>query len=362
MAEHLSTAESSAGLSGKITVAAVTGLAALAVAVPVWGSILLVLRATEVAVFIVAFAGLHILSGRLGLISVGHGAFIGIGAVVAAHSIDDLSLPYLLAPLAGVVGAAIFGLAVGVPSLRLPGAYLALLTLAMAMVLPIGIRRVDGPVGYRIDGDIRPPQWTGLSLADSHIWQYILVVGVGLAIIGGLHLALRGRFTRALIAVRDEPMAAAAFGINVSRVHLTGVALSAGLAGAAGGLGLYATPLVAGSHFPFSLSVAMFALTLALGATRMWTIVPAALLLVLIPETLIRLGRPEWEPIVYAAVLLLMTRVSRGRGLVWLLERAGMGRQAAVPEEAPTATDDPIIDSTDQTNPWLLTPEPDPID
>lgn len=325
------------------------------VGVPAWGSTLFILRATEVAVFCVAFTGLHILSGRLGLISVGHGAFVGIGALGAAHAIDDLSVPYLAAPVAGALVGAAIGALIAVPSLRLPGAYLALLTLAVAMVLPIAMRQIDGPLGYRVDGDIRPPAWTGLSGADTDVWQYLLVVGVGALIVAGLALVVRGRFTRSLIASRDEPTAAAAFGVNVSRVRLIGVSLSAGLAGAAGGLSLYASPLVAGSQYPFWLSVSMFALVLALGASRLWTVLPAAVILVMLPNVLVSVGLAAWEPIVYALVLLVMTRVSRGQGLVSLFEREH------VPRALRTTTDSPRsigVEKIDTGNPWLLTSEP----
>lgn len=291
---------------------------ALLAAVPIWGSNLLILLVTEMFVFAVAFSGLHILSGRLGLISVGHGAFIGIGSVAAAHGVADLSIPYLLAPLVGAAGAAALGLVIGVPSLRLPGVYLALLTLAVAMVLPIALRRIDGPLGYRVDGDIVPPGWTGLGESATSAWQYLLVLVVGSVIVVAVHRGIDGRFSRELIAVRDNPTAAAAFGVNVSRVHLIGVAVSAALAGAAGGLRLYATPLVSGSQYPFSLSVAMFALMLAIGASHLWAAIPAAIILVALPEILTRTGNSIWEPIVYASALLVMTRVSRGRGLVSL--------------------------------------------
>jgi branched-chain amino acid transport system permease protein len=355
-----------------VTVAGVAVVAAIGSS----SSPLVVLRATEVAVFVVAFSGLHILSGHLGLISVGHGAFIGIGAVTAAHAIDDASLPYLLAPVAGAFGGALFGVIIGIPSLRLPGAYLALLTLAVAMVLPIGLRRIDGPLGYPVDADFVPPAWTGLSPADTELWQFAMVVVVGALIMIVVHGAVRGRFARSLIAVRDNPTAAAAFGVNVSIVHLAGVAVSAALAGAAGGLLLYATPLVAGDQYPFSLSVAMFALMLALGASQLWTSVPASLILVLVPEILTRVGKAAWEPILYAAILLVMTRVSRGRGIISLLERSQQPIARPRPSAPSRSTDNPAStpaaagsidhgsdgDGSDRhpvpANPWLLTPEP----
>ena len=340
----------------KLLVAA--GLLAVLVGVPTLGSTVFVLRATQVLVFCVAFTGLHVLSGRLGLISVGHGAFIGLGALAAAHAIDDAGLPYLLAPAAGAAAGAALGALLGVPSLRLPGAYLALLTLAMAMALPIAMRQIDGPLGYRVDGDLRPPAWTGLGATDSGTWQFVLVLLVGAALVAALQLLIRGRFTRAMIAARDDPTAAAAFGINVHRVRLAGVALSAAMAGAAGGLGLYPSPLVSHSHYPFQLSVSMFALMLALGASRLWTIVPAAIMLVLLPDLLTWLERPAYEPIVYASMLLLMTRISRGRGVVTLLDRfrASPHPHGSIDDEHdPTARGD--VTEPDR-NPFLLTPEP----
>ncbi len=308
-------------VSRRFRAVAALALTAVLVAVPTLGSVVFVLRATQVLVFAVAFTGLHILSGRLGLISVGHGAFIGIGALVAAHGIDDAGIPYLLAPAVGALAGAALGALLGVPSLRLPGAYLALLTLAMAMALPIAMRQVDGPLGYRVDGDLLPPPWTGLTDADSGLWQFAVVLVVGSSIVALLHLVVRGRFTREMIAARDQPEAAAAFGVNVHRVRLTGVMLSAAMAGAAGGLGLYASPLVSHAHYPYELSVSMFALMLALGASRMWTVAPAAVVLVLLPDLLTWLDRPSYEVIVYALLLLVMTRVSRGHGIVTLFDR-----------------------------------------
>lgn len=294
---------------------------AVVLAIPVLGSSLWILRATEVAVFCVAFSGLYFLTGRLGLISVGHGAFMGLGAFGAAHAVDDLGFPYLLTPVAGAIVGAMFGAAIGVPSLRLPGTYLALLTLAMAMALPIAMRQIDGPLGYRVDGDLRPPGWTSLGDTATQSWQYLLVVVVAATIVVGTQLVTRGRFTRALIAARDQPSAAAAFGIDVSRFRLTGVVLASALAGAAGGLSLYTTPLVADGQYPFGLSVSMFALVVAIGATRLWTIVPSAIILVMLPPVLVEFGYAAWQPIVYAVVLLVMTRVSRGEGVVAIVER-----------------------------------------
>lgn len=296
---------------------------AVVLLVPVLGSTILVLQATEIFVFMVSFAGLHVLSGRLGLISIGHGAFMGIGGLGAAVAVRDYGLPLLLVPLVGALVAAVAGCVVAFPSLRLPGAYLALLTVAVAMALPIAMNRFVGPLGIRVEGDLVPPAWTGLARDQDDLWQYALVVAVGSAVLMTLHLLLRGRFGRALLAVRDEPLAAASFGIDVARTHLAGVAISSALAGFSGGLLIYATPFVSGAQYPFELSLSMFALVIAVGASSVWMSVPASILLVMLPVFLLDRGWAIWEPVIYGVMLLVMTRVSNGHGLLSMI---GPGR------------------------------------
>lgn len=294
---------------------------AAVVLIPVLGSAVFVLHATEIFVFMVAFAGLHVLTGRLGLISIGHGAFMGIGALGAAHTVDDLGLPYLITPLASAVAAAAFGALIAVPSLRLPGAYLALLTVAVAMALPILMIRIDGPLGVRVGEDLLPPAWTGLDQHREEIWQYgLVVVGAALAL-GFAAVVLNGRFGRSLIAVRDEPIAAAAFGINVARTQVLGVAFACALAGFAGGLLVFATPYVAGDRYTFELSLFMYTLTIGFGARRLWMSVPAATVLIMLPQLLVNVGWAPYQSVIYGLLLLIATRISGSSGLADIVRR-----------------------------------------
>lgn len=307
---------------------------AVVVLVPVLGSPVFVLHATEIFVFMVAFAGLHVLTGRLGLISIGHGAFMGIGALAAAHAVDDLGLPYLITPLASAIAAAAFGALIAVPSLRLPGAYLALLTVAVAMALPILMIRIDGPLGVRVGADLLPPAWTGLDQHSEEIWQYALVV-VGAAVALGLAaVVLNGRFGRSLIAVRDEPIAAAAFGINVARTQVLGVAFACALAGFAGGLLVFATPYVAGDRYTFELSLFMYALAVGFGAQRLWMSVPAAIALIMLPQLLTDIGWAPYQSVIYGVLLLVATRITGSSGLTEVL------RQRHTSSKAPAADSD----------------------
>ncbi|MDA3038707.1 MAG: branched-chain amino acid ABC transporter permease [Actinomycetota bacterium] len=314
---------------------------AVVLLVPAFGSPVFVLHATEIFVFMVAFAGLHVLTGRLGLISIGHGAFMGIGALASAHAVLDLGLPYLVTPLASAIAAAAFGALIAVPSLRLPGAYLALLTVAMAMALPILMIRIDGPLGVRIGEDLLPPTWTGLDEYQEEIWQYGLVV-VGAAMVLGLaSLILNGRFGRSLIAVRDEPIAAAAFGINVARTQVLGVAFACGLAGFAGGLLVFATPYVAGDRYTFELSLFMYALTIGFGAQRLWMSIPAALVLIMLPQLLIRFGWAPYQSVVYGLLLLVATRLAGSGEFVEVLRRRLKG--ASRPTSGSDLTEPDIV-------------------
>ena len=316
-------------------------LVAVLVLVPASGSPLLILQATEVFVFMVAFAGLHVLSGRLGLISIGHGAFMGIGAVAGAHAVEDAGVPYLLIPIVSALFAAAFGALIAVPSLRLPGTYLALLTVAVAMALPIMMRRIDGPLGIRIDQDLLPPAWTGIDQGKEEVWQYLLVVGAGSAVLALMGLLLNGRFGRSLLAVRDEPTAAAAFGINVSRTHVLGVALACALAGFAGGLLVFATPFVSGDRYTFDLSLFLYALMVGLGSRRLWTSIPAAVILVMLPEVLVRFGWAAYEPVVYGVLLLVATRLTGGQGFADRLARRRAPHAANSQEESEVLLLDP---------------------
>ncbi len=295
--------------------------AATVLGIPIFGSAVNVHHATEIFVFMVAFAGLHVLTGRLGLISIGHGAFMGIGALAAAHAIQDLGFPYLLAPLASAAAAAFFGALIAVPSLRLPGAYLALLTVAVAIALPIMMIRIDGPLGVNVGESLLPPAWTGLDPYSEEIWQYgLVVIGAALAL-GITTLVLNGRFGRSLVAVRDEPTAAAAFGVHVARTQVLGVAFACALAGFAGGLLVFATPYVAGERYTFELSLFMYALTVGLGSQRLWMSIAAAIVLIMLPKVLAVVGWAAYQSVIYGVLLLLATRVTGSSGLSGVLRR-----------------------------------------
>src|SRR6476620_10765068 len=194
------------------------GIAAIllaACAVPFLFSNYTTFQCTLVLVYEIVLLGLNILTGYNGQISLGHGAFYAIGAYVAAVLMDKAGWPYWAT--LPVAGAACFvsGFLFGLPALRLRGHYLALATFALAVAMPqilkykhieqwtggvqgIVIMKPDPPFGWKIT----PDQW---------LYLFTLAVVVVMFVLGWN--LLRGRIGRALIAIRDHPIAAEAMGV-----------------------------------------------------------------------------------------------------------------------------------------------------
>ena len=277
-----------------------------------------------------AFGGLVLLTHYLGLLSLGQGALVGVGAYAALHAVNDFGAPVVWMPLAGLLAGTLVGAIVAIPSLRLPKAYLALLTLSLAVAYPIILKQVDGNLPVLLHGAFVAPSWTGIAEKDEHIWEFFIVAGyafVTLFLVQGL---LRGPIGRAFIASRDQPEAARAFGVSVYQLRLYGVAMSGGMAGLAGGLLMIPTNFNDYTHYPEELSIKMFALAMAFGGSRLISGVPAGLVLIFLPVWLIDrnwvveygwVGLFKSEGFIYAALLLATAYLTRGKGFMHFSDR-----------------------------------------
>src|SRR5580658_4179532 len=192
-------------------------LIALAAALPFWLRNYHVFELTLVMIYAVAVLGLNILTGYNGQISLGHGGFFAAGAYTAAILMHRYGVPYwaTLAP-AGLV-CFVLGVLFGLPALRFEGPYLALVTLAMAVATPQLLKYFDtwtgGQQGINL---VKPTAPFGLGLNQDQ-WLYLIVL---LALLIAIRVAanmLNGRTGRALVAIRDHPIAATAMGINAAR-------------------------------------------------------------------------------------------------------------------------------------------------
>jgi branched-chain amino acid transport system permease protein len=238
----------------------VIGLVAVlcaAVALPFLISSYRVFQFNMVLVYAIVLLALNMLTGYNGQISLGHGAFYAIGAYAAAILMEHAGWPYWATlPVAGVA-CFVFGFLFGLPALRLHGHYLALATFALAVATPqilkykhfehwtggvqgIVIIKPDPPFGLKISAD----QW--LYLFTLAILVLVFVVGWNL---------LRGRVGRALVAIRDHPIAAEAMGINIALYKSLTFGVSALFTGIAGALGAIVIQFVAPDSFAAGLSI-----------------------------------------------------------------------------------------------------------
>jgi branched-chain amino acid transport system permease protein len=212
---------------------------------------------SQVLIYAIAILGLNILTGFNGQISLGHGAFYAIGAYTTAILLDKTGIPYwATVPIAGAIclGA---GFLFGLPALRLEGLYLALATFALAVATPqiLKFRGFDyctgGVQGIQVDAPAVP---FGLPLnTDRWIYYFSLIWMIALLVIA--RNLLRGRTGRAIIAIRDHPLAAATMGVDNALYKSLTFGVSAMYTGIAGALGALLSAYVSPDSFPVFLSI-----------------------------------------------------------------------------------------------------------
>jgi len=190
---------------------------------------------------VILAVGLNIVKGFAGQVTVGHIALMAIGAYTSGVLATKFGFPFWAALPGAMLVAAIAGALVGIPSFRLEGAYLALATLGLAESVRIFISATDY-LGASIGmSDIPPPDLFGWKL-DTHLRYYYVVMPLAVAGIYFSFCMLRSNIGRAFKALREDPLAAAATGINVRKYKLLAFIISALYAGAAGSLAAHMTP------------------------------------------------------------------------------------------------------------------------
>jgi len=232
----------------------------LALLLPLALKSFLVFQLTLALIYAVAILGLNLLTGFNGQFSLGHSAFYGIGAYTAAILMDQAGVAYYWTlPAAGVV-CFIVGFLFGLPALRLEGLYLALATFALAIAMPQLLKSTPlepwtgGVQGIVI---IKPDAPFGLPLNSDQWLYYFTVLTAALMYAGAVNL-VRSRSGRAIIAIRDNPIAASAMGVDVALYKSLTFGVSALYTGVAGALGAIAVQFVAPDSFTFNLAIALF--------------------------------------------------------------------------------------------------------
>jgi branched-chain amino acid transport system permease protein len=230
---------------------------ALAAALPFALSDYHVFELTMVMIYAIAVLGLNILTGYNGQISLGHGGFFAAGAYTAAILMHRYGVPYWATlPPAGLI-CFLLGLLFGLPALRFEGPYLALVTLAMALATPQLLKYFDtwtgGVQGINLVKPLPPP---GLGI-DGDRWLYLLVLAALLLAMRVAANMLHGRTGRALVAIRDHPIAAAAMGIDNARYKTLAFGTSTLFTGVAGALAAIVIGYVSPESYTLVLSISL---------------------------------------------------------------------------------------------------------
>src|SRR6266498_3201824 len=268
---------------------------------------------------VILAVSLNLINGYTGQFSIGHAGFMAVGAytsaMVSIHlgtrwvaAMIPLGVPppvahnvaLVVALLAGGAAAAVAGYIVGLPSLRLRGDYLAIVTLGFGEIIRVVITNVDAVGASR--GLAGIPHWS------SPFW---VLLGMLCVILVSLHLA-RSTHGRALFAIRDDEVAAEALGVDTTRYKVLAFALGSFFAGVAGGLFAHYLSYLNPNSFTFLKSIEVIAMVVLGGMGSVSGSVLAAILLTLLPEVL----RPvkEYRMVIYSLMLIVLM-ITRPQGL-----------------------------------------------
>ncbi|HKX37245.1 MAG TPA: branched-chain amino acid ABC transporter permease, partial [Burkholderiales bacterium] len=211
---------------------------------------------TLVMVYAIALLGLNILTGFNGQFTLGHGAFYAIGSYTAAILMAHYNVPYWATLPAAAAVCLLAGFLFGLPALRLEGLFLALATLSLAVAMPSILKwKGIGDLTGGVQGLVltKPDAPFGLPLNQDE-WLYFFTLAVAIVMFVLAWNLLRGRVGRAIVAIRDQPIAARAMGINTALYKSVTFGVSAMYAGVAGALGAIAVQFVAPDSFQVGLS------------------------------------------------------------------------------------------------------------
>ncbi len=240
----------------------------------------------SIGINILLGVGLNLVNGYTGQFSLGHAGFMAVGAYTAASMTIHLgpwmaqwtggdAAPFLCALIVGGLAAAVTGLAVGIPSLRLKGDYLAIVTLGFGEIIRVvfqSMESVGGPRGLAVP--TQPSHYLFWTFSSAALCVYIIV------------LLVNSTYGRGFLAVRDDEIAAEAMGINTTKYKVLAFVIGAFFAGVAGGLYAHFKQFITPEGFNFLRSVDIVVIVILGGMGNTPGVIAAAILLTILPEGL----------------------------------------------------------------------------
>ena len=257
-----------------------------------------------IAINIILAVSLHLVIGITGQFSIGHAGFLAIGAYVSAIITMKLDLPFVLAILVGGAVAALAGLVVGIPSLRLKGDYLAIATLGFAEIIRIVFLNIDYVGGA-----------AGMQVSHLTTWTYSFVCLIITVVV--IVNFTNSRHGIAAISVRENEIAADAMGINTTYYKVAAFAIGSFFAGVAGALFSHNFYIIQPGQFGFLKSFDILIFVVLGGLGSLSGAILSAILLTVVSTYL--QGYPETRMIIYSLVLILVM-LYRPKGLMGTME------------------------------------------
>jgi branched-chain amino acid transport system permease protein len=239
----------------------------------------------RIFIAIIAAAGLNVVTGYTGLISLGTAAFLAVGGFATAAMAGKAGLPFVVViPLSGML-TALVGLVFGIPSLRLKGLYLAVATLAAHYIVEFTVSHWDHMTGGVNGISIPAAQFAGLELKDDRgIYYLIFPIMVGLLFF--TKNLFRTKTGKAFVAIRDQDISAEVMGVDVFRYKLLSFAVSSFLIGVAGSLLAYQARIISPENFPITLAIDYLGMVIIGGLGSILGSIFGAIFITLLPEML----------------------------------------------------------------------------
>ncbi len=270
-----------------------------------------VAQLTFILIYSIAALGLMLLAGFTGQISIGHAAFLGVGAYTQAV-FTNMGVPFPIALALAASLAAAVGVVVALPALRVKGIYLAIATIAFGFIVEEGFARWESVTGGNSGMSVKSPNLFGWELSSGAEFYLLCLVITVLATLGILNL-LRSSTGRAFVAIRDSEISAQSMGINLARYKTLSFAISAALAGVAGALYAHKMRFISPDQFNIIQSIDLLLMVVIGGLGSVHGAFLGAIFLISMPQVITQtkgylpdfIGQaPGLQVLVYGLVLI----------------------------------------------------------
>ena len=291
---------------------AVAALFVVAALLPLWLMPTLKLGlASDAITYAVAVLGVNLIVGYVGQISLGHGAFVGVGAYTTVILSADHGWPMLATiPVAALFGF-IVGTAIGIPALRIKGLYLALLTIGVASAFGPIVKRLDkltgGANGKSTPASVDAPSWFGTTRAANARFNYLVIAIVGAIVFLLASNLVRGRVGRSFSAIRENELSTSTFGVAVPRYKVGAFGVSAAIAAVAGAMFMLHQRSASDTTYVPQLSIQLYTAAFIGGIGTISGSIAGGIVIVAIPYVFEQLGFSLDPGLVYGAALVALT-------------------------------------------------------